>query len=131
MQACSPEIAADFALEARELLDDLGGQLVALEQDPADRELLNAVFRAFHTIKGGAGFLGATPLVELCHAAEETLGVARTGGAVLQPRHFDAAQRSLDWLQGMVDAVEQLAPLEPAPADLIAAFALEPAAAAP
>lgn len=131
MQACSPEIAADFALEARELLDDLGGQLVALEQDPADRELLNAVFRAFHTIKGGAGFLGATPLVELCHAAEETLGVARSGGAVLQPRHFDAAQRSLDWLQEMVDAVEQLAPLEPAPADLIAAFALEPAAAAP
>lgn len=131
MPACSPEIAADFALEARELLDDLGGQLVALEQHPADRELLNAVFRAFHTIKGGAGFLGATPLVELCHAAEETLGVARSGGAALQSRHFDAAQRSLDWLQEMVDAIEQQQPLEPAPADLIAAFALEPEAAAP
>lgn len=131
MQACSPEIASDFALEVRELLDDLGGQLVALEQDPGDRELLNAVFRAFHTIKGGAGFLGATPLVELCHAAEETLGVARSGGTVLQPRHFDAAQRSLDWLQVMVDAVERQQAVEPAPADLIAAFALDPAAASP
>lgn len=128
MQACSPEIAADFALEARELLDALGGQLVALEQEPGDRGLLNEVFRAFHTIKGGAGFLGATPLVDLCHAAEEALGAARSGAAVLQPRHFDAAQRSLDWLQAAVDAVEELEPLEPAPAELIAAFELEPAA---
>ena len=127
MQACSPEIAADFALEARELLDDLGGQLVALEQAPGDRELLNAVFRAFHTIKGGAGFLGATPLVELCHAAEEALGAARTGATKLQPRHFDAAQRSLDLLQAMVDAVEQLEELSPAPPELIAAFELDPA----
>lgn len=125
MQACSPEIAADFALEARELLDELGGQLVALEQAPDDRELLNAVFRAFHTIKGGAGFLGASPLVDLCHAAEETLGAARTGAARLQPRHFDAAQRSLDWLQAMVDAVEQQQALTPAPAELIAAFELD------
>ncbi|NLC61559.1 MAG: chemotaxis protein CheA [Gammaproteobacteria bacterium] len=128
MQSCSPEIAADFALEARELLDALGGQLVALEQDPADRGLLNEVFRAFHTIKGGAGFLGATPLVDLCHAAEEALGAARSGAIALQPGHFDAAQRALDWLQAAVDAVEQLQPLEPAPADLIAAFDLAPAA---
>lgn len=129
MQSCSPEIAADFALEARELLDQLGGQLVDLEQAPGDRELLNAVFRAFHTIKGGAGFLGATPLVELCHAAEEALGAVRNGSAQLVPRHFDAAQRSLDWLQAMVDAVEQTRPLPDAPAELIAAFALDPAGA--
>ena len=131
MQACSPEIAADFALEARELLDDLGGQLVGLEQDPGDPELLNQVFRAFHTIKGGAGFLGATPLVELCHAAEEALGAARSGAIELQPRLFDAAQRSLDWLQGMVDAIERQEDLEPASAELIAAFEFEPAAVAP
>ena len=131
MQACSPEIAADFALEARELLDDLGGQLVALEQAPRDRELLNLVFRAFHTIKGGAGFLGAAPLVDLCHAAEEALGAARTGAATLQPRHFDAAQRSLDLLQAMVDAVERLEPPSPAPAELIAAFELDAPGAGP
>ncbi|MCD9033998.1 Hpt domain-containing protein, partial [Luteimonas sp. Y-2-2-4F] len=129
MSACSPEIAADFVIEARELLDDLGAQLVGLEQAPDDRERLNAVFRAFHTLKGGGGFLGATALVELCHAAEETLGAARGGGARLLPRHFDAAQRSLDWLQAMVDAIEAGAPVPAAPPELVAAFALEAPAA--
>ncbi|UNK43945.1 chemotaxis protein CheA [Luteimonas sp. S4-F44] len=130
----SPDIAADFVLEARELLVDLGGQLVELEQTPDDREQLNAVFRAFHTLKGGAGFLGATALVELCHAAEETLGAARSGTATLLPRHFDAAQQSLDWLQAMVDAVETGDDVPHAPPALIAGFALDtvaPAAPAP
>ncbi len=128
----SPDIAADFVLEARELLDDLGGQLVGLEQAPDDRERLNAVFRAFHTLKGGAGFLGATPLVELCHAAEETLGLVRAGQAVLLQRHFDAAQQSLDWLQAMVDAIETETEVPHAPATLIAGFApADPPAAAP
>ncbi|KLJ02764.1 chemotaxis protein CheA [Luteimonas sp. FCS-9] len=122
-----PDIAADFVLEARELLVDLGGQLVELEQTPDDREQLNAVFRAFHTLKGGAGFLGATALVTLCHAAEETLGAARSGTATLLPRHFDAAQQSLDWLQAMVDAVEAGTDVPHAPPELIAGFALDAA----
>ena len=121
MQA--PDIVADFVLEARELLDDLGGQLVGLEQTPDDRERLNAVFRAFHTLKGGAGFLGATPLVQLGHAAEETLGMVRAGQAALLPRHFDAAQQSLDWLQAMVDAIETDDAVPVAPDSLIAGFA--------
>ncbi|WP_024890273.1 chemotaxis protein CheA [Luteimonas huabeiensis] len=129
MPACSPEIAADFVIEARELLDDLGAQLVELERAPDDRARLDAVFRAFHTLKGGGGFLGATALVALCHAAEETLGAARSGDARLLPRHFDAAQRSLDWLQAMVAAIEAGAPVPSAPAELLAAFALERPAA--
>ena len=128
MQA--PDIVADFVLEARELLDDLGGQLVGLEQTPDDRERLNAVFRAFHTLKGGAGFLGATPLVQLCHAAEETLGMVRAGQAALLPRHFDAAQQSLDWLQAMVDAIEHEDTVPSAPDALIAGFAPYDAAVA-
>lgn len=125
----SPEIAADFVIEARELLDDLGGQLVALEQTPGDREQLNAVFRAFHTLKGGAGFLGVTPLVELCHAAEETLGAARSGQATLEARHFDAAQQSLDWLQAMVDAIDSGSEVPRAPAAVVNGFSLAPPAA--
>ncbi|MCD9045707.1 MULTISPECIES: chemotaxis protein CheA [unclassified Luteimonas] len=124
----SPEIAADFVIEARELLDDLGGQLVALEQTPGDREQLNAVFRAFHTLKGGAGFLGVTPLVELCHAAEETLGAARSGQATLEARHFDAAQQSLDWLQAMVDAIDSGSEVPRAPAAVVNGFSLAPPA---
>lgn len=105
MSAVTPEIAADFLIEAQEILDRLGEQLVTLEQDASDSEQLNAVFRGFHTLKGGAGFLGIQPMVNLCHAAEETLGLVRAGQATLEPLHFDAAQQSLDWLQQMLDAI--------------------------
>jgi two-component system chemotaxis sensor kinase CheA len=105
MSAVTPEIAADFLIEAQEILDRLGEQLVTLEQDPSDSGQLNAVFRGFHTLKGGAGFLGIQPMVNLCHAAEETLGLVRAGQATLEPQHFDAAQQSLDWLQQMLDAI--------------------------
>ncbi|KRA51200.1 chemotaxis protein [Pseudoxanthomonas sp. Root65] len=105
MSAVTPEIAADFLIEAQEILDRLGEQLVTLEQDPSDSDQLNAVFRGFHTLKGGAGFLGIQPMVNLCHAAEETLGLVRAGQAALEAQHFDAAQQSLDWLQQMLDAI--------------------------
>lgn len=105
MSAVTPEIAADFLIEAQEILDRLGEQLVTLEQDPSDSAQLNAVFRGFHTLKGGAGFLGIQAMVNLCHAAEETLGLVRAGQATLEAQHFDAAQQSLDWLQQMLDAV--------------------------
>ncbi len=105
MSAVTPEIAADFLIEAQEILDRLGEQLVTLEQDPTDSEQLNAVFRGFHTLKGGAGFLGIQAMVNLCHAAEETLGLVRAGRATLESHHFDAAQQSLDYLQQMLDAI--------------------------
>lgn len=122
MSAVPDDIAADFILEAQEILDRLGEQLVSLEQSPQDSDQLNAVFRGFHTLKGGAGFLGIQAMVELCHAAEETLGMARSGKATLQAHHFDAAQQSLDYLQSMLDSVS--AGEEPgyAPPELIAQF---------
>ncbi|WP_303749799.1 chemotaxis protein CheA [Stenotrophomonas pigmentata] len=122
MSAFADDIAADFILEAQEILDRLGEQLVTLEQAPHDSEQLNAVFRGFHTLKGGAGFLAIHPMVELCHAAEETLGMARAGKAELLAHHFDAAQQSLDWLQAMLDAVSSGTEPEHAPAALIAQF---------
>ncbi|KAF1017232.1 MAG: Chemotaxis protein CheA [Stenotrophomonas maltophilia] len=122
MSAVPDDIAADFIIEAQEILNRLGEQLVTLEQAPQDSDQLNAVFRGYHTLKGGAGFLGITAMVELCQAAEETLGMARSGKAVLQPHHFDAAQQSLDYLQSMLDSVS--AGTEPgyAPPQLIAQF---------
>jgi len=122
MSAFADDIAADFILEAQEILDRLGEQLVALEQAPDDNDQLNAVFRGFHTLKGGAGFLAITPMVELCHAAEETLGMARSGKAQLLAHHFDAAQQSLDWLQSMLDAVSAGTDPAHAPPALIAQF---------
>jgi len=128
MSAVPDDIAADFILEAQEILDRLGEQLVSLEQSPQDSDQLNAVFRGFHTLKGGAGFLGIQAMVELCHAAEETLGMARSGKATLQAHHFDAAQQSLDYLQSMLDSVS--AGEEPgyAPPELIAQFDVNGAA---
>ena len=102
---------------------------MTLEQAPHDSDQLNAVFRGFHTLKGGAGFLAITPMVELCHAAEETLGMARAGKAELLAHHFDAAQQSLDWLQAMLDAVSSGTDPEHAPAALIAQFDVGTAAA--
>ena len=132
MSAVPDDIAADFILEAQEILDRLGEQLVSLEQSPQDTDQLNAVFRGFHTLKGGAGFLGIQAMVELCHAAEETLGMARSGQATLQAHHFDAGQQSLDYLQSMLDSVS--AGTEPgyAPPELIAQFDVNgPATPAP
>ncbi len=122
MSAVSDDITADFIIEAQEILDRLGEQLVSLEQAPQDSDQLNAVFRGYHTLKGGAGFLGVTAMVELCHAAEEALGIARAGQAVLQAHHFDAAQQSLDYLQSMLDAVSSGTEPGYAPPELIAQF---------
>ena len=131
MSAVPDDIAADFIVEAQEILDRLGEQLVSLEQAPTDGEQLNAVFRGFHTLKGGAGFLSIHAMVELCHAAEDTLGQARSGQIELQPHHFDAAQRSLDYLQAMLDAFAGGEEPQGAPADLIAQFGNHAAPAAP
>ncbi|HDS1414855.1 TPA: chemotaxis protein CheA [Stenotrophomonas maltophilia] len=131
MSAVSDDITADFIIEAQEILDRLGEQLVSLEQAPQDTEQLNAVFRGYHTLKGGAGFLGVTAMVELCHAAEEAPGIARAGQAVLQAHHFDAAQQSLDYLQSMLDAVSSGTEPGYAPPDLIAQFDMNGGTAAP
>ena len=131
MSAVTPEIAADFLIEAQEILDRLGEQLVTLEHDPSDSGQLNAVFRGFHTLKGGAGFLGIQAMVNLCHAAEETLGLVRAGKATLEPQHFDAAQQSLDWLQQMLDAVGAGEDPPHAPQALIEQFDVQGDASSP
>jgi len=108
---------ADFLIEAREILDRLGEQVVALEQTPDDRALLDAVFRGFHTIKGGAGFLDLPPMVAICHAFEDRIDAARSGKRALDASAFDSAQQALDLLQDMMEALahgEELAEVDPA-----------------
>lgn len=122
MAAVSPDIAADFLVEAGEILERLGEQLVQLEQAADDRGLLNAVFRGFHTIKGGAGFLGLVPMVELCHALEDAFDKARDGKILLDDDAFDYAQRCHDTLTVQMAALGAGQPLEPADPELIAAI---------
>ncbi len=99
------EICADFLVEAREIVDSLGEQMVVLERAPDDRDALNSVFRGFHTIKGGAGFLDFPGMVALCHAFEDRLDVARTGEVPLDAHAFDGAQQALDLLADMLDCI--------------------------
>ena len=73
------EILQDFLVEASEIHEQLGQQLVDFENDQSDEGLINAIFRAFHTIKGGAAFLQLTNLVKLCHRAEDVFDLIRSG----------------------------------------------------
>jgi len=93
------EILSDFLVESGEILDRLGGQLVELEQAPDDADLLNAVFRGFHTIKGGAGFLNLDPLVEICHVSEDVFNALRQGELTLSADIMDLVLKVVDVLQ--------------------------------
>ncbi|WP_428312347.1 chemotaxis protein CheA [Hydrocarboniphaga sp.] len=99
------ELRDDFLTESRELLSRLAEQLVDLERSPDDRELLNAVFRGFHTIKGSAGFFELNSVVRLAHAAEEIFGLLRAGRCKLDPSVLDAVLEALDGLREMLGAV--------------------------
>ncbi|MFC5524819.1 chemotaxis protein CheA [Rhodanobacter ginsengisoli] len=131
------ELRQDFLVEAGELLQRLGEQLVGLESSPRDSELLNAVFRAFHTVKGGAGFLAIEPMVLLCHHAEDLLNEARGGKVMLGQGHMDALLDALDLLNDMMAAVSAEAPVSMPPAGLLqsllprAAVVAPPSAVAP
>jgi two-component system, chemotaxis family, sensor kinase CheA len=113
------ELVNVFLVEAGELLDRLGEQLVELETFPGDTELLNAVFRAFHTVKGGAGFLGFDPMIALCHRAEDLLNKARNHTLLLNSAHMDALLESLDLLNDMMRACNAGETLREAPASLL------------
>ncbi|WP_424682526.1 chemotaxis protein CheA [Frateuria sp. YIM B11624] len=123
------ELRDDFLVEAGELVERLSEQLVELEANPREAELLNAVFRAFHTVKGGAGFLAIEPMVQLCHHAEDLLNVARNGALVLDSGRMDALLEALDLLNAMMDALRSGASMAMPPPALLRR--LMPGAAAP
>lgn len=96
------EILQDFLVEATELLDQLNEQLVDLENAPDDANLLNSIFRGFHTIKGGAGFLGVTPLVEVCHRAENVFDKIRNHEVDYDASVADVILRAFDQISKMI-----------------------------
>lgn len=120
--AVTDELAQDFLIEAGEIVEALGEQLVELEQAPDDADLVNAVFRGFHTIKGGAGFMNLTAVVELCHLAEELFGMVREGKRSPDPELMDRMHQSVDELTGMLETVGEGEQPAAAPADLLAAL---------
>ena len=101
------EIMQDFLLEAGEILELLNEQLVELETSPDDNDLLNAVFRGFHTIKGGAGFLAIEPLIEVCHTAENVFDLLRTGQRSVDAGLMDVVLEVLDVVNVMFQEINQ------------------------
>ena len=71
------EFKQTYFQECEELLADLEGQLTALQDGETDDEILNAAFRAIHSIKGGAGAFGFTQLVSFAHVFETVLDLMR------------------------------------------------------
>jgi two-component system chemotaxis sensor kinase CheA len=101
------EILQDFLVEAGEILELLGEQLVQLEQSPEDFELLNAIFRGFHTIKGGAGFLALDAMVGVCHKAEDVFDVLREGERKITAELMDVILEVVDVVNVMFDQVRE------------------------
>ena len=116
------DILQDFLVEAGEILEALAEQLVELENNPDDSALLNAIFRGFHTVKGGAGFLSLTELVDACHGAENVFDILRTGKRRVTSELMDVILQALDAINEMFANVQARQPLEPATPQLLEAL---------
>jgi two-component system chemotaxis sensor kinase CheA len=114
------EILQDFLVEAGEILELLSEQLVELENDVDNSELLNAIFRGFHTVKGGAGFLALTELVDVCHGAENIFDLLRNGQRSVNAELMDTILSALDTVNDMFEMVQNKEPLVAAEASLLA-----------
>ncbi len=113
------DLLQDFLVEAGDLLSDVDNKLVDLERAPDDVGLLNEIFRGFHTIKGGAGFLAATHLVELCHLTESLFDKLRNRELEITPEAMDVILSATGAVREMFDSLGQGAQPAAAEAQLI------------
>jgi len=101
------DLLQDFLVEAGDLLSGVDNKLVDLERAPNDKGLLNDIFRGFHTIKGGAGFLNAAELVTLCHLTENLFDKLRNGELAITPEVMDVILSSTGSVRDMFGYLEQ------------------------
>lgn len=101
------DLLQDFLIEAGDLLSGVDNKLVDLERAPNDRGLLNEIFRGFHTIKGGAGFLNASELVTLCHLTENLFDKLRNGQLEIVPEVMDVILEATAAVRNMFGYLEQ------------------------
>jgi two-component system chemotaxis sensor kinase CheA len=116
------ELLQDFLSEASDMLSDVDGKLIDLEKSPEDQKLLNEIFRGFHTIKGGAGFLNANELVTVCHLTENLFDKLRNGEMHLTAEIMDVIFSATGEVKKMFGALSQSRQPNPAPAELIDAL---------
>ncbi len=101
------EILEEFLVEASEILESLDQDLVDLENNPEDKELLNKVFRGMHTLKGGAGFLNLTPIVEVAHRIEDIFNKLRNDELKLTPEIMDVILQGIDQLKSSLEMLKE------------------------
>ena len=100
-------LVLDFITESTEHIESAEAALLELETIPDDKEVLNKIFRAFHTIKGMAGFLNLTEIGSLAHSAENLLDLARKGELVLTGGNTDVIFESIDMLKKMIVGLKE------------------------
>jgi two-component system chemotaxis sensor kinase CheA len=113
------DLLQDFLQEAHDLLSDVDNKLVDLERMPEDKGLLNDIFRGFHTVKGGAGFLNAAELVTLCHLTENLFDRLRNGELHLTPELMDIIMAATKGVRDMFGELGQGVQPRPAPDDVL------------
>jgi two-component system chemotaxis sensor kinase CheA len=132
-----PDLLAEFITEAREHLDNADVHLLIVESNPKDPDALNAVFRAFHTIKGVAGFLALDDVQALAHQAENLLDKARKEELDLAGGNIDLTFESVDFMKRLIQSVSDSLstgdelPVEPALPNLVERLAAATAGAPP
>ena len=121
------DLIADFVAECREMLEALGGEIVAWEAEPDDRARLDSIFRFVHTVKGNCGFFEFPRLEALSHAAEDALADVRAGRRVADGQLVSAVLAVIDRIGEMVAAIDAGEDF-PAGDDSSLILALEPGA---
>lgn len=116
------DLLQDFLQEAHDLLSDVDNKLVDLEKMPDDKGLLNDIFRGFHTVKGGAGFLNASELVTLCHLTENLFDRLRNGELELTAELMDVIMDATKGVREMFGELGQGVQPQPADPHVIAAL---------
>ena len=113
----------DFIAESNEHIESAEAGLLDLETKPDDSEVMNLIFRGFHTIKGMAGFLNLTDIGSLAHSTENLLDLARKGELMMTGANTDVVFESIDLLKKMIaelqDAMDSARPVR-TPAELAA-----------
>ncbi|MFH2135006.1 MAG: chemotaxis protein CheA [Pseudomonadota bacterium] len=116
------DLLSDFLMEAGDMLSDVDSKLMELEKTPNDSGLLNEIFRGFHTIKGGAGFLNAGELVTLCHLTENLFDKLRNKELTLSAELMDVIFAATAEVRHMFGALQQNQQPQGAPAEILAAL---------
>lgn len=106
------DMLKDFVVEALDLATNVEEHLLSLERNPHDLDTLNAVFRSFHTIKGGAGFMNLPAMVSACHLTENLFDALRTGQVPVTPIAIEAALQASGFVADQLNELADGAPAE-------------------